>query len=179
MNSLVKSKNLLDTFKKNNLNSSWATIQVGLELELLSLDEIHTFALDFSEDHPDLINEYIAEIIFLTDNRKIQDALKKVFSSLKLEFPTPHTLLWNKEMKKWRYCILKNITNQTQDTEELLIKIEKVYADFNYPKDMEPFIYYMPADEEVANLNPENARKVLRERLRIFLAEEKIKLANT
>jgi hypothetical protein len=159
-------------FKKDDLDCSWATIQVGWELGLLSIDEVHKFALDFSESHPDVMNEYISEIIFLTDRNEIRNVLKKILSSLELEFPTLHSSLWNREWQKWRYHVLRNIVDQTQDTEELLIKIEGIYADFGYPEDMKSFIYYMPADEEVADLNPENARRVLIKRLKNFLMEE-------
>ncbi|HLC07318.1 MAG TPA: DUF2247 family protein [Candidatus Babeliales bacterium] len=41
--------------------------------------------------------------------------------------------------------ILVDLKEHTQNKRELLEKIAEVYADFNYPPDMEELIYYMPA----------------------------------
>jgi hypothetical protein len=176
MDSLVKSKSLIDIFKKDDLDCSWVTIQIGWNLGLLSVEEVHTFAFDFSENNPDLINKYISEIIFSTDRREVDSILEKIVSSLGLEIPTMHSSLWSRERHKWRYGMLKDLVDKTQNAEELLTKVEGVYADFGYPEDMKSFIYYMPADEEVSDLNLEDARRILVKRLKNFLTEEKIKL---
>ena len=42
-----------------------------------------------------------------------------------------------------RYAILASLDSEGQ---ELLDDIESVYADFGYPRDMEPLIYYMPSE---------------------------------
>ena len=44
-----------------------------------------------------------------------------------------------------RYAILASLDSESQ---ALLDDIESVYADFGYPRDMEPFIYYMPSEGE-------------------------------
>ena len=43
--------------------------------------------------------------------------------------------------------MLKHIKND----EELLMKIEGVYADFGYPEDMKHLIYYMPLEDQEKN----------------------------
>lgn len=66
-----------------------------------------------------------------------------------------------------RYAALASLDSEGQS---LLVDIERVYADFGYPADMEPFVYYMPAEEE--NPSPE----ALLERFRAFLPLEKKRL---
>ena len=53
---------------------------------------------------------------------------------------------------------------------ELLSDIERVYADFDYPEDMNPFIYYMPSVD--CDPSPEK----LIARFHAFMAEEKARL---
>ena len=48
--------------------------------------------------------------------------------------------------------------------------IERVYADFGYPSDMEPFIYYMPNDDG------ESSPEAMIRRFRTFVASEKERL---
>ena len=51
-----------------------------------------------------------------------------------------------------RYAMLSSLN---ADGQELLEAIEEVYASFDYPSDMEPFIYYMPStdsDSSIASL---------------------------
>lgn len=54
--------------------------------------------------------------------------------------------------------------------DELLSDIEGVYADFDYPEDMDSLVYYMPSGN--GDVSPEK----LIERFRAFLAEEKERL---
>ena len=46
-----------------------------------------------------------------------------------------------------RYAVLASLDSEGQ---ALLDDVESVYADFGYPRDMEPFIYYMPSDGETS-----------------------------
>ena len=71
-----------------------------------------------------------------------------------------------KGMRELRYAVLASLDSTGQ---ELLDKIESVYSDFDYPRDMEPFIYYMPNDNDDPTDGPE-------QRFREFLHSEKAKL---
>jgi len=52
---------------------------------------------------------------------------------------------WQFEKRKWRFGILAYIKMKHLDNcEQLLNKVTEVYADFNYPEDMESFINYLP-----------------------------------
>lgn len=66
-----------------------------------------------------------------------------------------------------RYAVLASLSSQG---ETLLHDIEEVYADFDYPGDMEPFIYYMPCSERNAS------SQALLVRFKKFLQEEKTRL---
>ena len=65
-----------------------------------------------------------------------------------------------------RYAILVSLDTNGQ---ALLDDIESVYADFGYPHDMEPFIYYMPSECDSSTDN-------LVKRYGEFLASEKNRL---
>lgn len=66
-----------------------------------------------------------------------------------------------------RFAALASLESSGQD---LLVEIEGVYADFGYPGDMEPFIYYMPSDEG------ESSQEALIGRFRSFLVTERARL---
>jgi len=65
-----------------------------------------------------------------------------------------------------RYAILGSLDSEGQ---ALLDDIESVYADFGYPRDMEPFIYYMPSEGD-------SSTDDLVKRYREFIVSEKTRL---
>ena len=66
-----------------------------------------------------------------------------------------------------RLAVLSSLGSSGQ---YLLDEIEGVYADFGYPSDMEPFIYYMPNDDG------ESSPEALIKRFHAFVASEKKRL---
>ena len=66
-----------------------------------------------------------------------------------------------------RYVILASLDSTGQ---QLLLDIESVYSDFDYPQDMEPFVYYMPS-EGVHN-TPEHLAEIFKN----FMDSEKNRL---
>jgi len=178
MNFEVEKTYPINIFKNNGLTCSWDTVKVGWDLKRLTAAEISKFALDYFENNPDLTNEYISELVYGVKDYEIDDYLKKVFKSLDLELPKKDSPAWNKEWRKWCYAILSEMAKNIKNDEELLYKIEGVYADFNYPSDMDGFIYYMPIKDSSVNqnLSPSEARKKLIESFKKFLVEEKNKI---
>ncbi len=65
-----------------------------------------------------------------------------------------------------RYAILASLDTEGQ---ALLDDIESVYADFGYPSDMEPFIFYMPSESD-------SSTEDLIEQYHKFLISEKTRL---
>ena len=171
----VEAKYPISIFKNNDISCSWATVKVGSELKRLTEKEIGMFALDYSELNPGLINEYISELVFGIKEYQITEYFKKVFDSLGLELPEEATPLWNHEWRKWRFCIVSEVYKNINDHERLLFTIEGVYADFGYPTDMIPFIYYMSSEdpEIIKKLTPEQAQARLVEKIRNFLVNER------
>jgi len=175
LNFFVEAKYPIQIFQDNDLECSWVTIKVGWDLKRLGISEISNFAILFLEKHPNLINEYISELIIGIKEYEVENILKKLFKSLMLDFPEKDSSLWNKEWRKWRYCILSEMVKHISDIEDLLIKVEGIYADFGYPEDMKHFIYYMPVDEEI-NQNHEIANIRLVKKIKDFLQEERIRI---
>ena len=66
-----------------------------------------------------------------------------------------------------RLAVLASLKSEGQ---ELLDDIEGVYADFGYPSDMEPFIYYMPSEDGASSVG------ALIDRFRSFLTSERRRL---
>lgn len=99
--------------------------------------------------------------------------------TLKLRTLEYDSAAWTTEERKLRLCLLLELTQQIPNKRELLEKIAEIYADFNYPEDMEEFIYYMPAknyDPSEYSLQ-ENENRLIN-LFYNFLEEEKIKLQN-
>lgn len=179
MNFSVESKYPISIFKDNKVVCSWATIKVGWDLNRITKEEIKKFALEYLEQHSTTVNEYISELILGIKNEEVSIYLKRIFESLGLKEPQKYTPEWNKEWLKWRYCIMSEMAKSILDEEKLLISIEGVYADFDYPEDMTEFIYYMPRTENLDNkqqMNPQEARNKLVKKLKIFLKNEKAKI---
>jgi len=68
-----------------------------------------------------------------------------------------------------RYIVLRGLLT-TGDS--LLHDIESVYADFDYPEDMEPFIYYMPYHPMDDDAAIDDKKQILINRYNRFLESE-------
>ncbi len=177
MNFSIETKYPIQIFQENNLECSWNTIKVGWDLKRLEQNEVSNFAISFLESHPNLNNEYILELISEVKQNNVENILKKLFKSLKLDFPEHESPSWNKEWRKWRYCIMNEMVKHVPNTQDLLIKIEGLYADFGYPEDMKHLIYYMPTEEKI-KLNYQDACITLVNKIKQFLQEEKVRILN-
>jgi hypothetical protein len=165
---------IMKLFKDNDFEYSWDSIKIGWDLGCVGFDEVKKFILIFLESNPALINVYIA-----AENKKdVDELLRDAFIVLNLDLPKRCSSRWNKEWRKWRFCFLSDFVKRILNQEELLIKVEGVYADFGYPEDMKSFIYYMPADDTIEEEDPEDARGRLVKKLKCFLEEESIRIKN-
>jgi len=164
-------------FSDNHISCSWATVKVGWDLKRLTTGEISAFAMDYAEQNQEFVNEHLSELALVVRSHEVNEHLNKILKALNLDIPEKNSSLWNKEWRKWRYCIMREMLKLIKDDEELLEKIEGVYADFGYPEDMKHLIYYMPLEEhekkEYESLEPAQARKKLVEEVRQFLDKEK------
>lgn len=169
----MEAKYPLSIFKNSGLECSWSTVKVGWDLKRLTIEEIGKFALDYLETRPNLINLYISELIFGVKDYEMDDYLKELFISLNLSLPEEESSVWNQEWRKWRFCILNAMVKNITDDQELLETVEGLYADFGYPQDMVPFIYYMPSGDDLSQLTYEECLKRLVNKIHNFLVKEK------
>lgn len=157
-------------FKDNGVEFSWNTIKTGWDLHRLTVNEISLFALDYMEANPGLVNMYISEVIFGVKYYEMNEYLEKIFTSLNLDLPEKDGCLWNKEWRKWRFCILSTIVKYIEDEEDLVCKVDEIFADFGYPLDMKPLIYHMPTSHKLKFRD----YKFLIRRIMNFIALEKV-----
>lgn len=57
----------------------------------------------------------------------------------------------NDYREKWLFIKLHEISQSNLSNKEILNRIETIYADFNYPREIENFVAYMPPQD---NYNP-------------------------
>lgn len=46
--------------------------------------------------------------------------------------------------KHWLYVLLSDVFHRKEEFEDPLGEVEKIYADFDYPEEIESFVRYMP-----------------------------------
>ncbi|HEX4068699.1 MAG TPA: DUF2247 family protein [Candidatus Babeliales bacterium] len=168
---------ILRILGQNNIPYSWNTLRVGKKYNLIDNTQIADYAAEYLSDHPHETNQYIAELVSCDETKSINDILEKVADIFDGKIDCDDAK-WELEKRKLRFCILTYLKQHTSDERELLDKIAQVYDDFGFPKDMENFIYYMPAKD----FNPlEHSKEECTERLmglfKDFLSDEKRFLA--
>lgn len=104
--------------------------------------------------------------LLLTQPTESEDALKLL---------ARHTPVLDETFaaKILRYVILEGIATSASSVSDALDAVEEVYADFDYPSDMDPFIRYMPTDDSsLAPTKAENEQRLF-ETFLCFLETEK------
>ncbi|PAE08368.1 hypothetical protein CHI12_06635 [Terribacillus saccharophilus] len=131
-------------FKENNIRYDWRTIFTGFKMHILKSEDITNYAVEYLTIHPETENENIIQLAWgghqLDSDSLLSNILQDYYNSdLNIENDE-----WHIEKRKWRFCILTLLKIKYQDnSEELLNIITEVYADFNYPEDMDSFINYL------------------------------------
>lgn len=159
----------LTILKEHKININIETIIIGFNQGILSEQDIENIATKYLEEN---LKSPVNEIIELAwgnlEKYKIIILLEEIKKRTEISFDK------NLEMKKWRFSKLIKI-NEMYKGEELLEKIAELYAEFNYPEDMENLIYYMPPKKSVKNKSNKkvNSNKNLFVRFSEFLEMEK------
>src|SRR5579871_4862333 len=137
----------LEILERNNINYSFGTLLVGMQYGVISDVDVANYAVEYLAMHPNETNPLIMELACISPmDQNIQIVLIEVLK-LKSCVIVPGTEDWFFEERKVRFCLLFELKQNIINKHELLEKIAEVYADFNYPFDMEDFIYYMPAKD--------------------------------
>lgn len=117
---------------------------MGLKLDLIKHSDIVNYAVEFLTKHPDISNQNIVQLAWGSDDIDYERLLVDILIELNMNDLNLDDDVWQFEKRKWRFCLLSYLKMKYQDNfEELLNKVAEVYADFNYPEDMENFINYL------------------------------------
>jgi len=135
----------VDIFKQNKIKHDWTTLYVGLELNLIKYSDIMRYAVGFLTNHPETSNQNIILLAWGGDDIDYKSLLKNILKESHINDFKVASDVWEFEKRKWRFGMLAYIKMKHLDNDEkLLNKVVEVYADFNYPEDMESFINYLP-----------------------------------
>ncbi len=80
------------------------------------------------------------------------------------------------EKEKWLFAKLSLLRTRENNTERLLYKIAKIYADFEYPESMKNFIHYMPSETDLPVITIQQAQNRLVDLCDVFLEKLQKKL---
>lgn len=139
----------LDIFKKEKIKYDWKTMYVGLKLNLINYNDITNYAVEYLSMHPETSNQEIIQLAWGSIDSECESILEKILKESHINDLNLDTESWQFEVRKWRFVILTYLKIKHQDDfERLLNKIAEVYANFNYPKDMDSFINYLPPKED-------------------------------
>lgn len=76
---------------------------------------------------------------------------------------------------KWQYCIIKYLRNQNMNFQDFSNKLDELYAEFNYPEEMDEFVSYMPVKDNydsTEHTKEENRERIL-QKVDAFLDKKK------
>lgn len=134
----------VDALKQNKIKYDWRTIYVGFKLDIIKHSDIVNYAVEFLTNYPDISNPDIVELAWGGDNIDYESLLVHILKETHINDLNLDADVWRIEKRKWRFGILAYLKLEHQDDPEgLLNKITEVYADFDYPEDMDSFIIYL------------------------------------
>lgn len=138
----------LDIFNQNKISYDWKTLYVGLKLNLIKPSDITNYAVQILSNYPETDNPNIIQLAWGDDNLDFESFLVNILEELHINDLDLDADMWELEKRKWRFGVLAYLEMMHQDDlEELLNLVAEVYADFNYPKDMDSFINYLPPQD--------------------------------
>lgn len=154
-------------FKIANIQPCLNLVYLGIEMEVLEPKAIQDFVYWKLENDIETTDEDF-DIISTTPNRL--DVMEMYSKHTTLDIPDVKELT----RANLRLAILEHLNQKITNYNNLLEQIEEVYALFDYPEDMNSFIYYMPS----ANYT-ENSEVSLINNFHLFLEKERARLLIT
>lgn len=132
----------IDIFDKIGMPLDWVLVYYGINRDILNIDIAHEFACRQLECN-EHISEQELELCWNIKNRQdILELIRQILNTC-----GNWEKLQEKAKDKIRIAIIINLRDTEKDIDRLLEKIEIVYANFDYPADMEGFISYMPSKD--------------------------------
>ncbi len=129
-------------FSENEILLNWNIIYWGITKNLIPPSSAIEYAHKLVEVNPNEENAIIVELLILDDIEK-----EKVLSLVE-KLSCRKTSKETENIRVLRYIVLKDLKQRAKSNGELLTLIEQVYSDFDYPKDMNNFISYMPVEND-------------------------------
>ena len=162
----------INIFDKIKMPLDWAMVYHGIKKNILDIDIAHEFAcrrLEYDEQ----ISEEELELSWNSNNRL--DVLELIEKILDSQGNVEESIERAKD--KIRIAIIIYLRETEKDKARLLEQIDMIYADFDYPDDMEKFISYMPICDEFVpeSRTIEDNRNYLLSKLDNFIEEQQEK----
>lgn len=152
---------LIHILEKEAIPVSWGSIFIGYQLKIIDKKEVSEYAEMYLGRH-DNCDYLISELVF--DDSDCEDILRKIIKKRLSKVPEKNNDLWDFEKRKWRFGLLVQVKNEKLEVDDLLHRIATIYVRFDYPSDMENFIYYLPPTDGYnpgAHTQDENYKRLL------------------
>ena len=133
----------IDIFENINMSIDWYMVYWGIKNEILGVNIAQDYVCRKMEQDETLLDEEIELSWKSEDTASVLDIIEKM-----PQFLDAIEENMEKAKEKVRIAIIMFLRQTEKDVSKLFEQIDMVYANFNYPEDMEKFITYMPMDAE-------------------------------
>ena len=137
--------------KENNIVLSAHEVNYAIQHKLIYLKDLGNIVDMSLSKYPNDENLLKLALNLLLDSFDIDTNVRFLSSTLCETTCEPKSV-----RNKWRYIILSWLYENRTDSSTDYDSINKIYADFDYPVDMERFISYMPAHYDTEKLGYDN-----------------------
>jgi hypothetical protein len=128
------------TFVLHKLQPTWADLRFGLERALINEADVVQAAIEWVSQSPDASDSEIELAgLYRNELNRVPELLRELTASSEAIRATIE--------KKWLFLLLAWLYDQKESIDDPLGKVEEVYADFGYPKEIAGFVRYMPAQD--------------------------------
>ena len=151
---------------------NWSCIYWGIQEQLIGSENAVIYANKVIENSPDADVPEMIELLITdeADKDNVLPLIERMFPDKKeLENKKPSAI------RILRFILLLEIQKNRTDNQDLLDEIENIYADFDYPSDMEDFISYMPIRDDEYDVSehlPQENEQRLVDKFNIFMNDE-------
>lgn len=133
----------INIFGNIKMPLDWYIVYYGIKNNILSIDTAQEYACRKMEKNEQMSEEEV-ELSWKTDN--LLDVIDLIERIPGIQDDLEKNIQIAKD--KIRIAIILYLRKSEMDTAKLFEQIDMIYADFDYPEDMEKFISYMPINDE-------------------------------
>lgn len=150
-------------FISANVRFTWPEINWGFDAGLIGWYALKQFAEAALRNFPEADDENLSALARLT-KQEAGTAGEFVRSLAGMGPQLDETVA----RKKWAYLLLKKLYEDRSQVPDPFGIVEHIYADFDYPEELEGFVRWMPATEQVSS--PEEGASRMDQKWRTYLA---------